>query len=58
MSGRKHIKTMGQFEQAPRRSRNSNKRCKNCGKPVRETVGNSGYCKKCIALAKDARDEG
>jgi len=25
--------------------------CKHCHCPVRDTIGNSGYCKKCIALA-------
>ena len=29
------------------------RRCKHCGRPVRETIGKSGYCKKCIALAKE-----
>lgn len=29
------------------------KKCRHCGKPVRETTGKSGYCKKCIALAKE-----
>lgn len=51
MSHKKTTKVMGNFEQAPHRSENP-KHCKNCGKPVRETTGNSGYCKKCIALAK------
>jgi hypothetical protein len=29
------------------------KKCKGCGKPVRETAGGSGYCKKCIAKARE-----
>jgi hypothetical protein len=28
------------------------KKCKGCGRPVRETVGGSGYCKKCIDKAR------
>lgn len=27
--------------------------CSHCGRPVRETVGKSGYCKKCIKLARE-----
>ena len=53
---RKAIRIMGQFEQAPRSFERSSspkpKQCENCGKPVRDTVGNSGYCKKCIAEAR------
>jgi hypothetical protein len=29
------------------------KKCKGCGKPIRETAGGSGYCKKCIAKARE-----
>ena len=59
MGAKKAIRIMGHFERAPRNSRKaeSPKFCRHCGIPVRETVGNSGYCKKCIALAK-VRDEG
>jgi len=27
-------------------------RCKHCGRPVRQTVHNCGYCRKCIREAK------
>lgn len=32
-------------------------KCRGCGKPVRETVGKCGYCKKCIAKAQAERKE-
>ncbi len=31
------------------------KKCKGCGRPVRETAGGTGYCKKCIAKAREGR---
>ncbi len=54
MMARKAIKTMGQFEQVLRSSGKVElpRQCRHCGKPVRETVGNSGHCKKCIAEAR------
>lgn len=33
------------------------KRCKHCGKPVSITVANLGYCKKCIKLAREHKDD-
>ena len=60
MGDSKHIRIMGYFEQAPYSPKKSNKpkSCGHCGKPVRETTGNSGYCKKCIAeMRKGMRDE-
>ena len=60
MGARKAIRTMGQFEQATHSSGRVQlpKQCGHCGKPVRETVGDSGYCKKCITLAKEDQNEG
>ena len=31
--------------------------CKNCGRSVRETVYNAGYCLRCISLAKLANSK-
>ena len=44
-------KTMGKFD-LPLHKPEKRKFCLHCKRPVRETVGNSGYCKVCIALAK------
>ena len=29
------------------------KRCKHCDRPVYKTISNLGYCRKCIALARE-----
>jgi len=46
----------GHFE-VPVRKSEKLKVCRHCGRPVRETVGNAGYCKKCIELAKEVRND-
>ena len=33
------------------------KLCKNCFRSVNKTVGNCGYCKRCIELAQKERKE-
>ena len=45
-------KIMGQFDLPPHKPEKP-KFCKHCGRPVRETLGKSGYCKKCISKAKE-----
>ena len=45
------MRTEGNFE-LPLRKSEKPKFCKHCGRPVRETVGNTGYCKKCIEEAR------
>ncbi len=47
----KSVKTMGHFE-PPAGKEEKPKFCKHCKKPVRETIGNLGYCKDCLELAK------
>ena len=47
------VKVMGKFEKPLARPK-KRKVCKNCGRPVRDTVGDSGYCRKCIKEAKNA----
>ena len=46
------VRVMGKFESAPAQSKKP-KVCKGCGRPVSETVGGLGYCKKCIKLARE-----
>jgi len=48
----KKIRTLGNFEQRAQRDVKP-KFCKNCGRPVHETVGNLGYCKKCIGEERE-----
>lgn len=48
------IRTMGNFT-GPATRNKVPKFCKYCGKPVSETAGNSGYCKECIELAKEVK---
>ncbi len=45
------VRTMGNFDKPIRQEKKTGK-CRGCHRPVRETVGNCGYCKKCIALAR------
>ena len=33
------------------------KKCKHCGRPVGVTIGNLGYCKKCLEEAKKLQKE-
>lgn len=33
------------------------KKCKHCKCPVGKTIGNLGYCKKCIELARQAQSD-
>ncbi len=33
------------------------KKCRNCGSPVRTTLGNAGYCKRCVSKALEEQRE-
>lgn len=46
------MRTMGNFMLGAQR-KHKPKKCKGCGRPVGVTVGNSGYCKKCIKKARE-----
>ena len=51
------VRVMGKFE-LPARKPKKPKVCKGCGKPVSETVGDCGYCKKCIEKAREEQKGG
>lgn len=53
----KMVRTMGNYQSTATRAKRP-KRCKGCGRPVSQTVGNCGYCKKCIAKARELNGNG